>query len=95
MNTMGAVTSPRYQFLLPPSVDDRLESLVTRCREDGDPASRSVIVGALIWGASAKGGGLGQTVRRYRREVVTAPQAPGAPRRRGPRPSLAVAELDS
>ncbi|MHB8246508.1 MAG: hypothetical protein ACYDGN_14400 [Acidimicrobiales bacterium] len=78
------------QFMLPKAVDAELERLLEAARHEGNPISRSDIVGALIWEERrTDGDALGVIVRGFLRDMQQAsePKVP-APGRPGPRPFI-------
>jgi hypothetical protein len=77
------------QFLLPSVIDDHLERLLQAARDEGNRASRSDIVAALIWHAPTDGDAIGVIIRSYYRATKSdAGAATPAERRPGPRPFL-------
>lgn len=77
-----------YQFLLPESVDARLEQLTSAVRGDGHHASRSDLVGALIWNFAGDGDDMSQVVRRYLAALPSDPVIEVERRPPGPRPLI-------
>ena len=83
----GEVPGRPKQFLLPPAVDDVLESLLVATRREGNRLSRSDIVAALIWQAQRMDGdALGVLARTCRREVQVGEELDPAARTIGPGP---------
>jgi hypothetical protein len=85
------------QFLLPSAVDSELELLLEETRREGNPISRSDIVGALIWEKrTTDGDALGVIVRGYLRDMQKTAQPKstvhGKP---GPRPGRRPLDLKS
>lgn len=78
----------RPQFVLPDTVDDRLENLLDLAREEGNQVSRSDIVATLIWHAPFDGDAIGVMVRQYQREMRKTTSSLSTSRPPGPRPLL-------
>lgn len=80
------MTTGRYQFVLPSEVDEKLEGLLMQAAVQGNKASRSDVVGALIWAATVDGDELGVMIRQCRRETLNPAPALQVARPPGPQP---------